>query len=199
MGVIVMRKKINVFILLTIILSLLTSCETAEITDLYHENTNSLGGPIEEINFSESNLKNYQVNGILFYPFIRHKSTKSTNSDIETYYLKLKVYKPRQVAESNVIINNVKIEGDKNIVFTNISKDFNEKLKFINEEGSSGIQTSTIELFEQFNDYNMELIENESKLRVIINVSVEDGHQVTTKNLVYIFEADTRRYSKLLQ
>lgn len=199
MGVIVMKKKINVFILVTIILSLLTSCGTAEITDLYHKNTNSLGGPIEEINFSDSNLKNYQVNGILFYPFIRHESTKSTNSDIETYYLKLEVFKPKEVAESNVIINNVKIEGDKNIVFTTISKDFNEKLKFINEEGSSGIQTSTIELFEQLNDYNMKLIENKSELKVIINVSVEDENQITTKNLIYIFEADTRKYSKLLQ
>lgn len=199
MGVIILEKIINVFILGTIILSFRTSCGTAEITDLYHQDTNSLGGQIEEINFSDSNLKNYQVNGILFYPFIRHESTKSTKSDIETYYLKLKVYKPKEVAESNVIINNVKIEGDKNIIFTTISKDFNEKLKFINEEGNSGIQSSTIELFEQFNDYNMELIENERKLRVIINVSVEDGHQVTTKNLVYIFEADTRRYSKILQ
>lgn len=196
MGVLNLRKIIRVPILAAIILSILSSCGISEITDLYHEDTKSVGGPTEEINFLDPNLKNYQIQGVLFYPFIRHKST---NSDFETYYLKLVTYKPKGVADNNVIINFVKVEGAKEIEFTPISKDFNKKLKFIYEDDSSSIQKSTIELFEQLNDYDMKLNEHKSQLKIIINVSVVDGNQITTENLIYIFEADTRRYSTFLQ
>lgn len=195
-GVINLNEIIRVSILATIILSVLTSCATAEITDFYHQDTNSLGGQIEEIHFLDPNLKNYQISGVLFYPFISHTSA---NSDFETYDIMLRTFKSKEVADSNVIINNVKVEGTKEINFTPISKDFNKKLKFINEDGSSRIQTSTIQLIEELNDYDLKLIENKSELKVVINVSVEDGNHVITKDLTYFFEADIRKYSTFLQ
>lgn len=175
---------------------MLTSCGIAEITDLYHKDTKSVGRPIEEINFSDPKLKNYQINGILFYPVIGHNST---NSDLETYYLMLKTFKPKEQANNNVIINNVKVEGSKDINFSPISKDLNKNLIFTNEDTNSSIQTSKIDLIEQLNDYNMKLSENKSELKVVINVSVEDGEQIITKELIYIFETNTRKSSTFLQ
>lgn len=132
----------------------------------------------------------------MFYPVIRHNSS---NSNPETYSLKLKVYKPKEVTDSNVIINNVKIEGFKDITYKPISTDLNKNIEFINDGNKLGVKTSENALIDEINDYDMNLKDNKSELKVFINVSVISGNQITTKELEYIFKAETEEYSTFLQ
>ncbi|MBM6616326.1 hypothetical protein [Bacillus suaedaesalsae] len=191
-----MTKTIAFFLTNITILFILTSCETTEITYLYHKDTYSVGVPVEEINFSDVKLKKYTINEILFYPVIRHNSS---NSNPETYSLALKVFKPKEVTDNSVIINNVKLEGSKAITFKPISTEINKNIEFINDGNQLGVKTSENDLIDEINDYDMNLKDNKSELKVLINVSVISGKQIITKELEYIFKAETEEYSTFLQ
>jgi hypothetical protein len=186
-----MIKKIKVLFILSFALFMATSCTTAKITDLVHKDTEV--GNIQDIKFSDPLLKKYQINGLLFVPYMVHNPDKSYNSDYENFSLKLATYKPIEDVGSNVKVNSVKIVGVKDINFTPISNTLNIYLVFKNEDKNPNLQVSEEYLVDEINNYNMQL-NKESQLKVIINVSIEENGKIITEDLIYTFETNIREY-----
>ena len=81
----------------------------------------------------------------------------------------------------------------KDVNFNKVTKeDLNIELEF-SEDKSNELQSSEIVLIEEINDYDMEL-NNKSQLKVILNITVEENGQSTTKDLEYIFGTRIRKY-----
>jgi hypothetical protein len=170
-------------LLLCLTLLVLTSC-TSTIIDLYHEDTNLI--TVEEgFDFSDPTLEKYQINNILFIPYF---SQEFSNDKI--YTLNMLVNK-EAINDSKVVVNSIIVEGTKNVDIEKSEVILNKKLVFEELEGT--IQESEDNLIEQINNKDMKLNEN-SEIKILINISVEENKKITTRNLEYIFITDVRTY-----
>lgn len=178
-------------VLVLVIFNFLTSNGYAEITDLIHKDTEKL--IIEEgYDFSDSELNKYQVNEILFIPYTRHNPFESYDEEFYSYSLRLASYKPKE-NDNKVMINYVTVEGINDVEFDKITKTLNRKLEFIGHEKNSEVQIDEFILIDEINNYNMELNDN-SQIKVVLNVSVEENEKIVTRDLVYKFETRVRKY-----
>lgn len=175
-----------VIILILTILTIATSRGFSEITDLIHKDTENVHVK-EGYNFTDPKLERYQINGVLLIPYARQNPFKS-NEKYNTYSLRLASYKQKE-NDNKVIINRVTVEGINDIKFIKIDKILNEKSEFSNDN----ISLSENILMDEINNYDMELTDK-SQIKVLLNVSVEENGNITTRDLEYIFETKTRKY-----
>lgn len=183
------KNAIMFLILGLLILSLLTSCRFSEITDLIHKDTEKF---YENYSFSEPLLQKYKINKILFIPYTNQNPEQSYEQKYSTYSLSLASY-GQKVNNSKVIVNYVTVEGDQDIIFDKITNNLNESLEFNNDEKQDNMKISVITLFDEINDYNMELTDK-SRLKVVLNVTVEENGKSITGDLEYYFETRVRKY-----
>lgn len=191
-GVSGLDAKIIILILVSIVLILitLTSCKFDQITDLIHKDTESLQARNAEM-LTDDKTEKYQIEGILFIPYIRQNPFETYEDKYYCYSLRLAAYK--LAGEQKVVVNCISIEGVKDVNFNKVTKeDLNIELEF-SEDKSNELQSSEIVLIEEINDYDMEL-NNKSQLKVILNITVEENGQSTTKDLEYIFGTRIRKY-----
>jgi hypothetical protein len=180
-------RAFSIIFVLFITLLVLTSC-TATIIDLYHEDTNLI--TVEEgINFSDPRVEKYQINKVFFKPYLSIEFTNDKENE-DIYPLNMLVYKESK-NESKVVVNNITIKGTKNVDLEKDEVILNKKLAFEELEGI--IQESHVNLIEQINHKDMKLNEN-SEIKIVINISVEENEKITTRNLEYIFITDVRTY-----
>jgi uncharacterized protein YlaN (UPF0358 family) len=178
-------KILNVSILLFLVvftLGFLSSCQTSSIADLIHKDTNQIDEKTK-FNFSDPKLEKYHIDGVFFIPYIPHRSHF-------TYDLRLAAYKTNG-NNSKVTINSATIEGLEEINLRKVTSDKSTVLEFI--EHKDNIQASQIPLIEQINDYDMGLTKK-SKLKVVLNITVEENDTTITRDLEYTFETKIRTY-----
>jgi hypothetical protein len=95
------------------------------------------------------------------------------------------------INDSKVVVNSIIVEGIKNVDLEKSEVILNKKLVFEELEGT--IQESEDNLIEQINRKDMKLNEN-SEIKILINISVEENKKITTRNLEYICITDVRTY-----
>ena len=114
-------KNLLIVLIIVIFSSIfLTSCKFARIIDLIEKDTEVF---FDNYDFSDPRLKPYQINEIIFSPYTIHFP-----SDYE-YSLVLSSYRKKE-NKSKVIINNVRVEGIKDVKFKKITKELNQELDF---------------------------------------------------------------------
>lgn len=175
-----------VTLLIFIMLTILTSHGFSEITDLIHTDTEKVH--VEEgYSFTDPKLEKYQINGVLFIPYTRHNPI-GNDDKFYTYSLRLASYKKKD-DDNKVIINYATLEGINDIKFIEMNKILNKESEFVdgNMRLSEGV------LIDEINNYDMELTDK-SQIKVVLNVSVEENGEITTRDLEYIFETKIRKY-----
>jgi hypothetical protein len=188
-GIVIIKftRTISIIFALCIILLVLTSC-TSTIIDLYHEDTNLIN--VEEgFNFSNPKLENFQINNVLFQPYFSTDYSEE-EGDEYIYTLNMSVYKEAN-NDSKVRVNKITIEGTNNVLLDKKEVVVNNELAFQGIEGN--IQESDITLLEPINGKGLKL-SDDSKIKIILNISVQNNEKITTQNLEYIFSTDVRTY-----
>jgi hypothetical protein len=189
-GGIVIFKNTKIFsitFVLYIILLFLTSC-TSTIIDLYHEDTNLI--KVEEgFNLSNPKFENFQIKSVLFQPYFSTDYSEE-EGDEYIYTLNMSVYKEAN-NDSKVTLNKITIEGTKNVILDKNDVVINKELAFQGIEGN--MQESNIILLEPLNGKDLKL-SDDSKIKVILNISVQKDKKIITCNLEYIFKTDVRTY-----
>ncbi len=179
-----MERLMVLRLLVVMVLLTLTSCRTASITDIVHIDTNEVVIGEDYILGKNDELNQYEVNGVLFRPYMVH-------SDYAAYAFKLAVYSVNETP--NVTINNYTIEGIEDIEFEEISDVIDEKASFTEYIKQDEVMRSIINITSNISKKDM-VLNDSSKLLVTINVSVEKDGKLITKDLEYIFETNTRTY-----
>ena len=121
-----LKNVLIVLIIVIFISSFLTSCKFSKIIDLVHKDTDTF---YKKYDFSDSRLKKYQVNGIIFIPYTRQLPHRSYSDKFHYYYLSLASYR-KKGDDGKVIINNVELEGVKEVKFKKITKELKQELEF---------------------------------------------------------------------
>lgn len=180
-------KIFSITFVLYIILLFLTSC-TSTIIDLYHEDTNLIKVD-EGFNLSNPKFENFQINSVLFQPYFSTDYSEE-EGDGYIYTLNMSVYKEAN-NDSKVTLNKITIEGTKNVILDKNDVDLNKELAFKGIVGN--MEESNIILLEPLNGKDLQL-SDDSKIKVILNISVQKDKKITTSNLEYIFITDVRTY-----
>ncbi|MFZ5966968.1 MAG: hypothetical protein ACOYVK_07310 [Bacillota bacterium] len=170
-------------------LTMLTSRGFSKSMELIHKDTDKFH---KGYNFSDPLLTQYQTNGIVFTPYTRQNPEHSYQEKFPTYSLRLAAYKEKENG-SKAVINYVTIEAAKDVRFNKLTKDINKKLEFGTVRKNKHIQCSEVILVDGINHYDMEL-NQDSRIKVMINVTVEESGKSSTCDLEYYFDVRTRRF-----
>lgn len=183
--VLTLRNIIIVLVTGILIISILTSCQYAEIIDLIHKDTEKYH---DGNNLSAPELEHYQIKGIIFTPYTIHNPEQSYEQKYSTYSLKLAYYSQKK-NNAKITINYVTIEAIQDVKYDKISKKLNKLLDLNNDN----MQLNDVVLIDQINNYNMEL-KDKSQIKVVLNISIEENGEIITRDLEYIFETRIRKY-----
>lgn len=184
------NKKIYIILIGIFVLILATACKTADIIDLIHKDTEQINyiekEDLKEEIFLKNNFDQYKINDTIFIPNLIHSSKGE-----EYYSLYIDSY--RISGTEKFFVNNIVIEGIENVDFDKLVKsNMNKQIEFnYNEE--SGLEEGYIELIEPINDNNMNL-NKDSRIKVVLNMVVEDKGEKHDYDLEYVFESDIRTY-----
>ncbi|WP_027399035.1 hypothetical protein [Anaerovorax odorimutans] len=176
-----------VIIILAIgILTVVTSRGVTQIIDLINKDTDTLN--VEEgFDFSEPILNKYEINKTLFIPYMVKNTPKSNDEKYYTYSLKLASYKEKN--NNKIVINYVIIDEMQDVYFNKVEKEINQEVAFDNNE----IQSGDMILIDAINSYDMKL-NKKSRIRIVINISVEENGKIITNDLKYDFQTRIREY-----
>lgn len=176
-------------IFIVAIIVIVTSRGVDEIVDLINKDTEIF---YESYNLSESDLKDYQIGGVLFIPYTNHNPISNYDQKYHNYSLSLETYR-KKGDDSRVVVNKVTLEGQSDINFVNMSDIINKELEFSDDEKNEDLQINRITLIDKINDYDM-MLNKKSKIKVVLNVSVNKNGEITTHDLNYIFSTKIRKY-----
>ena len=130
--------------------------------------------------YHEKQYKDDKVDGILFVP----KVGWNNNPDgFNSYYLYFTIIKPID-NNQNVTINSLKLEGINDVQLELISKEINQKVEF-EKSGDPKLVATGYMLIEEFFKYFGGKIGTTSKLRLIVNVTIEENGKSYNKDLVF--------------
>lgn len=167
---------------------ILTSCTTAEITDIIHSPTDN-NKTVTVQDFQAEKFKDYRKDSVIFIPHFIHTFGERGIEDNDEYTLRLITYKELN-SQVEVYINKATIEDKKNSVYY----EFKFKRKRIEfEKTKEGVLRGHDVISDMMTKHGMKL-GNNSNYIVTVSIEISDGDKVTKEELEYIFQENTRRY-----
>ncbi len=165
--------------------------ESEIVIGLVHVDTEELSVGNKH-DFKDPRWDKYTVNDVLFIPYTRHNPFNTYDEAYHTYSLRLAVYKS---ADQNVkaTINQIEMSADQGMIFKPLSTEVNRVVKFKSDDKKPDLADQEMMLVGFINDYDMKLDEN-SRLKVSINVTVDDGDAIVTEDLTYMLQTRVREY-----
>jgi hypothetical protein len=190
---IIIVLAVTLLIVCVILLLIKSLINKGQIIDIINKDINRVNIKTEDYLLNK-NFEKYIINNVLFIPYFRHNPFDEKQG-FYTYSLRLAVYKKYQ-DKSIITLNSININKENNIEFNEFTKNFEKKLNFkkIDSTSNDEIIKSENMLVHEINDIDMKLNEN-SILKLLINVSVKNEEAETTDNLDFKFTTNIRKHS----